>query len=480
MANEFTMKTTVGGYFSIASITLLLLAGCAGPSITAVRLSPGPREPEGIPYYLPKPYLFVTKNFYYIPAPTVGLTATVPIPGSFDTSNSSKGGGNQPNTNNASNTKQPNPKVGGATNLAQAYNPFLLPADGQPLPIGLRNASLAGGNEPRFRYASINAAAIPSDEPGDDPPQTNNATEENSKGSNDTNPVSSNVSTSNGGQITWAYPGTNLMIPAPASDGFIPQEYFTYQIVYLPDLTQKYGLRIHGGHGELRATENLVNGWMHTGPGPFYTKNSSSAETATAVGQATGTIVDSVAKGIVSGLVPSGAAASAASSALKAVATAGQEGGATNNLTQITNYAILYVYEPILDTTNNTVSWQLILTNAFNRDVAGMAGTGTVTDTTDANADFEKTISDAITGASPDIKFTSLTVTVNPPVAGGKIVTVNIAGQAAKADGSALSEDALKSLKAAIPQTVVNTAKKQGKFNLTASGVDDTGITAAP
>ncbi len=29
--------------------------------------------------------------------------------------------------------------------------------------------------------------------------------------------------------------------------------FFTYQIVFVPDLTQKYGLRITGGAGEIRA-----------------------------------------------------------------------------------------------------------------------------------------------------------------------------------------------------------------------------------
>jgi len=42
----------------------------------------------------------------------------------------------------------------------------------------------------------------------------------------------------------------------------VPQEFYTYNFVFLPDLTQKYGLRIKGGVGEMRATENLVNGCL--------------------------------------------------------------------------------------------------------------------------------------------------------------------------------------------------------------------------
>jgi hypothetical protein len=60
--------------------------------------------------------------------------------------------------------------------------------------------------------------------------------------------------------------------------------FFTYQIVFVPDLTQKHYLRIHGGPGEVRATLNMVNGWMFTGIGPFYLKDSSTAQNILATG----------------------------------------------------------------------------------------------------------------------------------------------------------------------------------------------------
>src|SRR5262245_8487405 len=64
---------------------LALGAGCHHPSITAVPLSPWNQgEPEGIPYYLPKPLLIISKNFRYIEESTVGLTPSAPIPGGFD------------------------------------------------------------------------------------------------------------------------------------------------------------------------------------------------------------------------------------------------------------------------------------------------------------------------------------------------------------------------------------------------------------
>ena len=59
--------------------------GCCHPKVTAVALSPWNRgEPEGIPFYLPKPLLIVAKNFRYIEEAKVGLTDSAPIPQGFD------------------------------------------------------------------------------------------------------------------------------------------------------------------------------------------------------------------------------------------------------------------------------------------------------------------------------------------------------------------------------------------------------------
>src|SRR5262249_54986372 len=50
------------------------------------------------------------------------------------------------------------------------------------------------------------------------------------------------------------------------------------------DMTQKYGLRIKGGVGEIRAAMSLVNGWQFTGLGPYYMKDSSTAQNVLATG----------------------------------------------------------------------------------------------------------------------------------------------------------------------------------------------------
>jgi hypothetical protein len=503
------MQHRIGSSCSVVSVFVLavLLAGCSGPSITAVRLSPGPKEPEGIPYYLPKPYLFVTKNFYYIPAPTVGLTAVVPIPGSFDTSGSGNGQSTKPSTNSTPTTKTQKQQGGGGqpTPTQGSSQPSSTQGNSQPAPTQTANRYLLAANDPPDVDALPNAtfdnngvlrlisdtAPPPAQQPpaqnvqqpqgGQQSPDNNNTdTTGKNKGGDNTNTVSGSATTQYGGQVPWVFPGTNTMIPALVPDGLIPQEYFTYQIVYLPDLTQKYGLRIHGGHGELRATENLVNGWMHTGPGPFYMKNSTSAETESAAFQGTASLLDSVAKGVVSGLVPSSAAAnvagSAVSSALKGVATSGETGN-TNLGGVITNYAILYVYEPVLNTNNNTVSWQAILTNYFDREVIAVASApGQEQSTPDVYAGLEKTISDAIIAANPTMNFTGLKVTVNPPV--GNNQTVKVVGQAANKNGTAVSDDNLKTLKTAIQKTVVDACTQNGN-KVTTNGVDVSGITAA-
>ncbi len=69
-------------------------------------------------------------------------------------------------------------------------------------------------------------------------------------------------------------------------DGLAPDSFYTYQIMFVPDLGQKYGLSIKGKPGEVRAAMNLVNGWMYTGMGPYYMKNSSTAQNTIAAGAA--------------------------------------------------------------------------------------------------------------------------------------------------------------------------------------------------
>ena len=90
--------------------------------------------------------------------------------------------------------------------------------------------------------------------------------------------------------------------PATAPvDGLSPRTFYTYQIVFVPDLTQKYGLQIKGGAGEIRAAMNLVNGWQFTGLGPYYMKDSSTAQDILSAGISTrlgGQAVADVLKGV--------------------------------------------------------------------------------------------------------------------------------------------------------------------------------------
>lgn len=181
------------------------------PSITAKPASPGNMcEPAGIPFYLPKPLLVISKNFHHIETPTVGLTDSAPIPDSFD---------------------------------SQAeYAALDFTAD--------------------YQYQS-NAGDPSTKDPGDS-----------AEGATTSKPTlhSGGAPTSPAGDIP--------------SDGLAPHTFFTYEIVFVPDMTQKYVLDIQGGAGEMRAAMNLVNGWQYTGLGPFYLKDSSTAQNAMARGLA--------------------------------------------------------------------------------------------------------------------------------------------------------------------------------------------------
>ena len=64
-----------GKRLTIGALMVLMAIGCKHPSITAVSLS-NPDEPDGIPFYLPKPLLIVSKNFRNIESMNVGLTST--------------------------------------------------------------------------------------------------------------------------------------------------------------------------------------------------------------------------------------------------------------------------------------------------------------------------------------------------------------------------------------------------------------------
>lgn len=206
----------------LLGLTCLASAGCyhlnKRPTVTALPASPQNQgEPPGIPFYLPKPLLVISKNFYHIEDPKVGLTHSAPVPGYFD-NQSSYGDLNLRSTFSRS-SEPPSGTIGGDT----TSNTFQ-----QEIPVAGPGPVLHSSNGIPF---APDAQKIP-------------------------------------------------------SDGLAPHMFFTYEIVFVPDLTQKYALQIEGGAGEIRAAMNLVNGWQFTGLGPYYMKDSSTAQNVLARGVA--------------------------------------------------------------------------------------------------------------------------------------------------------------------------------------------------
>jgi hypothetical protein len=215
------------------------LSGCAHPKITAYDLNKDKPVEVGLPYYLPKYYLVVSKNVRYIPMPTIGLTQTAPIPSSFDSGSSAA---DKASTGSAQDSK------GGSGSGDKGTN--------------TTGSASSGGK--------------------------NKATAASAEGDSGTPALQTT-------QVVYA--GNPGVIPAtPTSDGLIPETFYTYQFVALPDLTQKYGLKVKGGAGELRATLNLVNGWMFTGPGPLYMRDSFTSQNVAAAGTSAQQITDSLAR----------------------------------------------------------------------------------------------------------------------------------------------------------------------------------------
>lgn len=204
-------------FFAVIPTTLVCVLGCAGtdafkdkqrhwrhkhqPQITAV--SSNPCEPEGIPYYLPKPLLIITKNVAFVDGENLGAGRAAAIPDSF-------------------------------ANQAE---------------YGSVNASVAA------------TAPVPN-APGSD--------DGGAEGGEAQSGVAEEVARHTGVPMSGA-------MPAGSYDA---------RIVFVPDMSQKYFLRVTGGPGEIRAALNLVNGWMFTGPGAYYQKDSSKAQNTMAFGAA--------------------------------------------------------------------------------------------------------------------------------------------------------------------------------------------------
>lgn len=296
---------------------VLSLAGCAShqarPSITAVGLSAANRcEPQGIPYYLPKPLLVVAKNVRHIDESKVGLTGPATIPGGFD--------------NQAA--------------YADVKANVTVPASGGTSAAAGQPAANIGPDE-------LSVATTP-------------ATADLSK----------------------AYVKETIT-PEAANDfkgGLSIDSFFTYQIIFVPDLTQKYGLRISGGAGEVRAAMNLVNGWMYTGMGPYYFKDSSSAQNAMAsgvaamyAGRGASDVINSVGN-LASKMTGSSRPKNEGALTESELANIAAEMELLNNLANTTpkvpknilNYAEIYIYEPVL--AGDQTEWRLVADHHFDRD----------------------------------------------------------------------------------------------------------------
>ncbi len=284
------------------------LVGCARhqpkPSISARGLSPSNRcDPEGIPYYLPKPLLVVAKNFRHIDESKVGLSGPAPIPDGFD--------------NQAA--------------YADVKANVTVPNPGSPTAAGTGDGARVATTFATTKDLAKSYVA-PSLTPG-----------------------TGNVD----------------------GDSVAPDSFFTYQIMFIPDLTQKYGLKITGGAGEMRAAMNMVNGWMYTGMGPFYLKDSSSAQNVLAQGVASMFVGRGAADVLheVGGLttaiggLPKNESTTVEqmngmAEAFRAVADAAS--GAKRVPKEMLNYAEIYIYEPFLVDGDHT-EWRLVAEHNFSR-----------------------------------------------------------------------------------------------------------------
>jgi hypothetical protein len=258
-----------------------LILGCE-PSITAVNLN-DPKAPEGIPYYLPKPYLVIAKNVRYIPTPTVGLTQTAPIPNSFDSSSTSgKSGGGKGTQGSTSGGSGGGGSGGGGSGGG---------GSGGGGSGGGGSGGGGGGQGGAAKSATAKGGAAKG---GAGTSSGGTSTDGTTGGGQDGGGQGGGNASAN----NQVFGPSNIAVVPAASipDGLTPDTFYTYQVLYLPDLTQKYGLRVKGGAGEMRATANLVNGWMHTGPGPIYFRDSFTADQVSAYGSAASGILESAAQ----------------------------------------------------------------------------------------------------------------------------------------------------------------------------------------
>ena len=226
----------------LAVATLAATTGCSPgilwahkrAEVTAVSFSAcdehGKPQETGIPFYLPKPLLIVAKNFRNIEEAKTGVTDSAPIPTVFD-------------------DQAKYADLNARTNF-----------------VGLQST----GTTPQATDTGGSGGA--GNKGGDPAPGAPPGTPQGGAGSS----VKSGP---------YFHSGGPPVVPGAApEDGLTPNVFYTYQIVFIPDMTQKFGLKVKGGAGEFRAAMNLVNGWQFTGLGPYYIKDSSTAQNILASG----------------------------------------------------------------------------------------------------------------------------------------------------------------------------------------------------
>jgi hypothetical protein len=162
------------------------------------------------------------------------------------------------------------------------------------------------------------------------------------------------------------------------NDNLTPETFYTYQIVFVPDMTKKFALKVKGGVGEIRAAINLVNGWQFTGLGPFYMKDSSTAQNTLSAGIAANLAargVGDLVKDIASlgpGSVSKGTVVG------QADVQGGQQAQSLIQSLQdlhlqpvrLFNYAEITIYEAFI-TPEGTMEWRPVHEKSYNRDVLG-------------------------------------------------------------------------------------------------------------
>jgi hypothetical protein len=291
--------------------------GCHHAEVTCYSLS-NPCEPDGIPFYLPKPLLIISKNFRNIEESGYGQLGAVPIPNTFD---------NQ--------AQYADVKANISSSVAPATSSSKSDAGGG-----------GGGGGKGQTGAMSTADSAASEAPGIVPPGT-------------------------------------------FKDGVTPDTFYTYHIVFVPDLTQKYAIKIRGGPGEVRAAMNIVNGWMFTGLGPFYLKDSSTAQNILATGGAitlggrgVADVVNSIADLSKAGGVPhAGPFNSQLAGRINDIQLMMDRNGLRPEPLNLQSYAEIEVYEASLR--DGQMVWQpLFDKKTFDRQILGV-----VTKTTPAVAD---------------------------------------------------------------------------------------------